>query len=284
MKIIINKILFFFSDLLGLIKPLIYHLQYQHFKNEIININPNRPLIIMGNGPSAKVEIEKQIENKTADICTVNFSGISDYFFSLQPQYYVFSDPNFHIKKNEGNFSKLFSNFEEVDWNMILYIPYYFPKSFKKDIEKNKNIKIFRFCQVDWEPNLFFFKKLKCFFYKRGLLAPKIKNVIVPCICTGILRGYRDIYLYGVEHTWTKSTFVNEKNQVMLMDEHFYGNKTTPWMSYGKPCKMHILMQMMHDVFKSYWSVRDFADSLGNVRIINCTKGSFIDAFERKME
>ena len=283
MKRFVNYILFFFSDLLGLLKPLVYHIQYQHFKNEIKYNNAVKPLYILGNGPSAKQEVYKLIDNNSVDVCTVNFYGNSEFFFLLKPKFYVLSDPNFYIKK-EGKFSQLFQNFEKIDWTMTLFIPYYFPKSFRKSIIKNQNIKVYRFCQVDWNPQLSVFYKLKLYLYKKGWLSPSNKNVIVPSICTGILGGYRKICLFGVEHSWTKTTFVNEKNQVMLIDEHFNGKKITPWMSYGKPCKMHTLMQMLHDVFKSYWSVREFADYLGNVKILNCTKGSFIDAFERDTE
>lgn len=282
MKHFIKIIIYFVSDLFGLIKPFIYHLQYQHFTNEIKNTNPQKPLCVLGNGPSAKQVIDNLIGDNSVDVCTVNFCGNSDYFFSLKPHYYIFSDPAFYQKQKENEFSRLFNNFKKIDWEMTLYMPYYFPKSFKRLIETNKKITVLHFCQVDWCPRLIFFNKIKCFLYKKGLLAPNIKNVIIPSICTGLLRGYHVIYLYGVEHSWTKFTFVDEKNQVMILDEHFYGTSVRPWMSEGKPCKMHTLMRMMHDVFKSYWYVREFADYLGNVEIINCTNGSFIDAFERK--
>ena len=34
-------------------------------------------------------------------------------------------------------------------------------------------------------------------------------------------------------------------------------------------------------MFDSYWDLRYFADAIGNVRILNKTRGSFIDAFDR---
>ena len=54
------------------------------------------------------------------------------------------------------------------------------------------------------------------------------------------------------------------------------------WRNYeGNPIKLVDLLQSLHATFGAHLDLRSFADYLGDVKIINCTEGSYIDAYER---
>ena len=57
--------------------------------------------------------------------------------------------------------------------------------------------------------------------YDCNLAMPSVENVMVASLYIAIYLGYKTVELYGVEHSWTKSLYVNDHNQVCLHDDHF---------------------------------------------------------------
>ena len=117
---------------------------------------------------------------------------------------------------------------------------------------------------------------------------PRPQNVVIPSIFIGINEGYKQIDLYGVDHSWTKEIRVNNNNQVCLINSHFFDNKTPelkPWhKGIGEPVyKMHEILRDLAWMFDGYYKLREYADNIG-CRIINKTPDSFIDAFEREIK
>ena len=128
------------------------------------------------------------------------------------------------------------------------------------------------------------FEKFRNSVYKHGMAMPKGQNVLVPSIFNGINMGYKEIRLYGVDHSWSKTLCVNDNNLVCAIDTHFYDISKVDLKPYGRIngryYKLHELLRDFATMFESYQYLRPFADSMG-CKIINKTKGSFIDAFER---
>ena len=124
--------------------------------------------------------------------------------------------------------------------------------------------------------------RLKMWLYKKGWVSPDGTNVSIGAIYSSILNGYKEINLLGLEHSWMKDVKVNDKNEVVLINRHYYGDVEHVWRDYeGNPIKLTDFLASQLQTFTSHMDLRSFADYLGDVRIINRTKGSYIDAYER---
>lgn len=239
-------------------------------KNHVRKVEGADTLTILANGPSLKEDMSK-IDFSRGHFSVVNDFYKSPYYKMLKPAYYVIADP-VYFEENEN----IMHLVREVDWNMKLLVPYY---AWKK-------IDLLRRCPnqfIEVVPyNTIIYNGFECFrnsVYKKGLSIPKVQNVLAASIFTGINMGYKEINLYGVDHSWTQTLGVNSMNQVCAVDYHFYDKEKPKFSPYNK-IKMHELLRAFAFMFESYHFIRKYADYRG-CRIINCTKDSFIDAFER---
>ena len=79
-----------------------------------------------------------------------------------------------------------------------------------------------------------------------------------------------------------KDIRVNDKNEVVLIDRHYYGDVEHVWLDYeGNPIKLIDFLSSQLVTFTGHLNLKNFADYLGDVKIINRTKDSYIDAYER---
>ena len=79
-----------------------------------------------------------------------------------------------------------------------------------------------------------------------------------------------------------KDIKVNDKNEVVLINRHYYGDVEHVWRDYeGNPIQLIDFLASQLQTFTGHMSLRSFADYIGDVRIINRTKDSYIDAYER---
>jgi hypothetical protein len=104
----------------------------------------------------------------------------------------------------------------------------------------------------------------------------------------GILLGYKQIELYGVDHTLLDGLTVDEHNRLCRIKSHYYDkgqaeaepiffNATNP----PRPYSMHTYLAETAELFRGHEVLRDWAKEQG-VRIINRTRNSLIDAYERE--
>jgi hypothetical protein len=147
--------------------------------------------------------------------------------------------------------------------------------------ESNKNIIIVNYNLITFNN----FDVLNRFIYKRFLGMPRPQNVLIPCINFAINFGFKEINLLGIDHSWTKFIFTDDKNRVCLMDQHFYDKKDNDPIPmrkvYGEYYKMHQLLIDFSLMFEGYHIIRRFGDYM-KAKIYNRTINSFVDAFERK--
>ncbi len=280
---IVHLVISFFSDYFYLLgRPLFYQIQYQHLKNEIPRINQTKKLCLLGNGPSfSQITTHLDALNQY-DFCTVNLSINNPVYKQIKPKIHVFVDKGIWVSKDREDVKLLWDNIKLIDWNISLLVPYACPKWVIDSFEKNPFVKVYRFCNNSWNPEQRFAKSLRMWLFKKGLVSPNETNVTISAIYSSILMGYKYIYLLGVEHSWMRDVRVNKKNEVVLTDRHFYGEKEMVWRNYeGNPIKLVDLLQSLHATFGAHLDLRSFADYLGDVKIINCTEGSYIDAYER---
>lgn len=278
MKMISDKISTFVSNLFGTIKSVVKIL-LQSRNSSVSKVDGGR-VIIMGNGPSLSDTIENHIEILTnTPTIAVNFAANAPQFTILKPRYYVLADPHFFVNTQDANVAKLMKNLSDlVDWSMTLYVPNSV-KKYKFSIA-NKNISIEYFNMVGVEG----FEWFENFAFSHGYGMPRPRNVLIPTIMVAMQAGYKEIYLTGADHSWTKTLSVNENNEVVSVQPHFYKEDEkeqkrirTDYLRYP----LHQIIYSFYVAFKSYFVIQRYAQSQ-DIAIYNATPDSFIDAFPRR--
>ncbi|MDE6099400.1 MAG: hypothetical protein K2G24_10985 [Muribaculaceae bacterium] len=236
-------------------------------------------ITILANGPSLADTIREHGHELASSTCmAVNFAANAPEFTSLHPRYYILADPHFFTKTSDSNVKKLYSAFSSVGWSMTLLVPRQYRKTAKSLVD-NPNIRIETFNFIGLEGPAFF--EHACYNLRLGM--PRPRNVLIPALMCAIWLGYKNISIAGADHSWLRSIWVNDNNEVVSVQPHFYKEdkkEENRIRSEYTNYRLHQILYSFHVAFKSYFNVRRFADKKG-VRIINITPGSYIDAFER---
>lgn len=277
MKTVSDNVILFGKSAKSIIKML---LQTRH--TSIVKAkDTSMPLIIMGNGPSLaetiKVHKDKLLSNPTL---AVNFAANAPEFTEIKPSYYLLADPYFFSGSDAGNMKSLRSSLANVDWDMTLFVPVSCRKNLSKEIHGNSHITVETFNNVGIEG----WRWLRNLSYRRGWGMPRPRNVLIPAIIIGIMLGYEEIYITGADHSWMSTISVNDRNEVISIQPHFYkeDNKeiervNTEYLNYP----LHDIIYSFYITFKSYHAINSYARQRG-INIYNATPGSLIDAFPRK--
>lgn len=276
-KIFLKSIFVFFSNLFQTTKSIILLPIKTDLRNHVPHIEDADNLIVLANGPSLK-DVLSTLDFNNCDCCVVNDIYLSPYYKKIKPKYHVLADPLYFVQSGD-----IVPFIQEIEWDIKLFVPYTAWKKMEILREMpSQYITVVPFHHIYMKG----FSIFENILFKKGLSMPGAQNVLVPSIFNAINMGYNHIYLYGADHSWTKSIRVNDVNQVCLTDSHFYDEgdvKLAPWRKAtpGREIyKMHEILTDLTTVFKSYHIIREYAN-LRNCSIINKTKDSFIDAFER---
>jgi hypothetical protein len=244
--------------------------------------------ILLGNGPSLKQDLEKYAHfPEGKDLICVNHFPSTDLFEKLKPATYITSAPDLwldDIDKRFVNQSKvLFDNLaRRTTWPLEFYIPFEAARHrrWQEQVRANPHITIRYYNNVPmegWQWFAFF-----CFNRKWGM--PRPHNVMIPSMMIALWKKYRTIYLLGADHSWLKEITVTETNEVLINQKHFYDeheSKSLPLDKRGKGKRnLAELLYKFMTAFASYFEIRYYAQHRG-CKILNATKGSYIDAFER---
>jgi hypothetical protein len=256
----------------------------------VLKNQENKKLIVLGNGPSLKDVITNNINifiDKDS-ICCNEFAQ-SDYYEIIKPKYYVFTDPAYwrisDIQKVKDDLHHTFNSIKEkTNWPIILLINIAGSKwNHFMELEKvNSNIKIIYFYNNNVEAS----KKIRYSLYKKNRAMPLLYNVLGVSVYLGLTLGYRKIFLLGADHSWLKDLIVKDDNILYMRNRHFYDKEEAPAnpMYVDSHCqrtfRMHEILTALSCTFKGYLELEDYSKFL-NSKILNATKGSFIDAFER---
>lgn len=246
---------------------------------------------VLANGPSLKEtlkHIQTDSEFKNIDFIVMNYFAFDDIFIKIKPKYYCLADYMFFensYRKDEA--MRLFSILQEkVNWNLNLYIPSFFKLNDFKSFSKltNKYIHIIPLNATDY-------KGYECFrfkFYEMNLSMPGIYTVANMAIYIGINLGYSLIRLYGVEHSFLNSLTVDDNNRLCNIINHFNDSSNEQYelkpiikmYSYSETCKISDYLIGISNMFKSHDLLAEYA-KYKHTKILNCTKGSLIDSYER---
>ena len=177
----------------------------------------NDSVIIMGNGPSLNDTMAQHSDvlMKTPTLA-VNFAANVPQFQELKPRYYVLADPHFFVASQDVNVAKLRENLASVDWEMTLFVPFEAKKYGFAVNNTNIEIEYFNFLAVEG------FEWLENWAYSSGRGMPRPRNVLIPSIMVAMKLGFGNIYITGADHSWTKTLSVNERNEVVSIQPHFY--------------------------------------------------------------
>lgn len=245
-------------------------------------------IFILGNGPSLKSDFERilSIREEGNSMMAVNSFCISKMYDIIRPDYYVIADPGFF----ENNPTEEVANLQEsilnslinnTYWEMTLFVPYV-AKKFKRlnSIMTNSSIKI-----VFVRGNAIYggFRNLNNYFYKLNLATPVFFNVLSACIFYSIKLKFKEILLWGGDHSWHEQYTLSRENRLFTMDKHFYDDESEaiPHVNVdGSFKKVHEEFLSLSRAFESYHVLKSYADYEG-VKIKNFSSISWIDAFTK---
>jgi hypothetical protein len=250
----------------------------------------DKEIFILGNGHSLKESFHKHGEMlKEKSLMAVNYFGLSNEYTIYKPKYYIAIDRIMYVdnydevyeNKNQKLFKKLANT---TDWDMILFMPHDAKKynKWQSYLKYNNHIKIIYINLTPIEGN----KAFRHFAFNKNYGMPRPFNILVAAIYSAIKMDINKIYLLGADHSWLRDIIVDEKNELLIVDNHFYDETSNPRKYYynleegKKEIKYHEALFAFMTSFKSYYILKEYAKSK-SIKIINCTKKSYIDAFEK---
>lgn len=249
----------------------------------------NKSLLILGNGPSLQETIGKyDLCHHSVDKLCVNAMAEAPVYKEIKPNYYVLISPelfNPHLEqKYLDRADRLFSAIRDnTTWEMTLFIPAKLKKykTHLKYFGDMPHVKIQFYNSIPIEGFTSFRHKL----FAMNLGMPRPHNVLIPAILLGINMAYQQLIVVGAEHSWLDFIKVDQHNNVLLNQKHFYDQQKSsyePMNKYGKGSrKLHEVLEKFYITFKSHFFLRYYADSR-NVTIYNASPSSYIDAFPKK--
>ena len=267
----------------------------EDFRNHVartgaIAMNPARRIAILGNGPSLRREmpaIRREAEASACDIMAVNFFALGGEFETLRPKYYVVSDPQFF--RRSGRSSRVEALYRALDsrttWPMNLYVQYYNPERFDyRAAVPNPNVRIVPFHTTPFRG----FRSVEFWCYRRGLGSGNFGTVVQNGEFIALLLGYRDIELYGVDHTLLDGLCVDDANRLCRIKSHYYDDGTPAaepiYVNATEPPRPYTMASYLAEtaeLFRGHEVLRDYAATTG-AKIVNRTRRSMIDAYERR--
>ena len=249
---------------------------------------PKGAVMVLGNGPSLKEDLPKIIERGDhlhKDLMCVNYFAEDPLFATLRPKYYVLSDPKFFRQNvQQERIMRFYKTLNErVTWQMNLYVQYYNPEHFDyRKVLPNPNIRIIPFHTQVYHG----FQNLEFWLFDRGLGSANYGTVVQVCEYVALVLGYKQVELFGVDHTLLNGLCVDEHNRLCRVDAHYYDDKPAePTPMYQnvphRPYTMTVYLTELAELFRGHEVLRDYAEHCG-ARIINRTHQSMIDAYDRE--
>lgn len=263
---------------------------YNPFEN--LQENKSRPIYILANGPSLKLFLN-EYDNHTdkynkAEFFALNNFCLDKHFELIRPQYYVLSDPLFFIDTiySERGHKTIETLKNKVTWDLKLFIPHRYKNSdFLNPLTGNLNITKFPFHSYQFHGG----EKTRFFFYKKNLGNGQFGTVALNALYIAIQCGFKEIYIYGIDHNFFENLLVTEDNILCNKDIHFYGNEAhySPIINHygGKsipnlPFTVAEFLYEKASIFEGHKIMARYAASRG-VNIYNCSPNSMVDAYNR---
>lgn len=238
-------------------------------------------IVVMGNGPSLSETIARYGERLASmPTMAVNFAAIAPEFVRLRPRYYIMVDPLFFMPSEQPNMIKLRQALGVVDWDMTLIVPCGKTPMLDAAVRDNKHITTVEINAVGVEG----WRWLTDWAYTHRYGMPRPRNVLIPAIMASAWLGFRRIYVAGADHSWMRTIAVDDDNNVISVQPHFYKDDATEQKRVDttyRGYRLHDIVYSFYVAFRSYHLLQGWARRR-HIDIFNITPGSYIDAFERK--
>nr|WP_321486338.1 hypothetical protein [uncultured Draconibacterium sp.] len=284
-----KKILIFVRDALLFILFLFRSLKYGFKRSEIIKDQTGK-ITVLANGPSLKSDLESIVEEHNLnkkEFVVLNFFAFDNIFFELEPKYYCFADHMFFIENSHRN-EEVFKLYKilntYVDWDLEIFIPL---GSFDSFVDKarftNKHITIRKVNNTFYTGN----NSFKHFFYKNGLSTPRLQTVAILAIYVALNKGFTDIDVYGIDHTFFDNLTVDNQNRLCNKERHFYSPEDSDVVlkpilrnDNNQPFTIAEYISAISEMFKSHDLLSGYSKYL-NAIITNRTSKSLVDSYNR---
>ena len=107
---------------------------------------------------------------------------------------------------------------------------------------------------------------------------PVCMNVTIFAVMAAVWMGYKKVVLHGLELGMFTTLSVDQDNVLCYEDSHVYDTNKTTFKRYGRSLAEEL--QGFVDCFNSHKEINRYA-KINGCQILNATKGSFVDAYER---
>jgi len=241
----------------------------------------DKTIHVLGNGPSLRKSLD--LIGPNDDVMMVNFAILTDLFFELKPRFLSLADPYFFMDtgkpKEENKKIQMLEALGRVDWNLEIVVPSSIKLGIFSVDRNNISVKYVNTVSLD-----FSVKFMRFWLFKKNFTMPSLQNVIVMGIYVALQKGYKTIFLHGVDSDSYKNICINQNNEMLLREFHYYGvkdcNLNDEQSSIFAAGMLYKRLQCEVTMFRSYIDLADYAKYLG-VTVINASQNSMIDAFMR---
>ena len=234
-------------------------------------------IVILGNAPEADLYFKNRDKFQDYDLLTVNFFPLDvERFKEYKPKVHCLVDPRFFeqsiyesMEHAKERVPRLWSILNSIDWDMYLVI-----EGNRSIPISNPKIHVIRISSPRYRNDSTRFQKW-CFF--NNLCTPMWHNVVTVGIQFAEIFGYNNIALFGVLLDWTKYYSVNEKNQLILRQNYFYG-------SYGDILINDTYLRQLRSIVDTFWGFEECSKLAieKGIAITNYTLNSFLQCFSKK--
>lgn len=245
-------------------------------------------IIVIGNAPSFLEDLNAYPGFfKGKDLMCVNNFPSSDLYETLKPNYIFIIDTAYYSwgKDMMPVVEKTLNCIvEKTSWEVTMFVPQLGRKasSIKMLTAKNPLVKIqhYNYTVVDG------FDWFSHRIFRANLGMPLCKNVIVAAIFGAINMRYKNVYLTGVDNAFFKEIVVGKDNVLYTNASYFYSKDKVKGTFYnniekGEKMAMPDFFKWCYNTFTGYKKLSVYSRFM-NVKVINTTEHSFIDAFEKK--
>lgn len=244
---------------------------------------------VLGNGPSLNDSLTHHLDFiRQTELVVVNSFALTDLFLDLKPQNYALHDPSYFFRDSNNVRPDIQQTIDvliqAVNWPMNLYVPRRANGSYlTNQIEAgNPQIRVvyYNYTVVTG------FQGFRHWLYRRNLGMIQSQTVLMAALFLMVNRRFETVYLFGADQSWHEQIRVTDTNEFQMQNLHFYdkGQAVAYAPTYnagqGRSFAMASQFLSLYKVFRGYELLRDYANTL-NVRVLNASSKSYIDAFER---
>ena len=175
-----------------------------------------RGIVILGNGPSLNDTVARSADFLAArDLLAVNFAACTPLFKQLRPRYYLLADNHFFKALDQPNVAKLWGQHSRYRPRHDAF------RSFSRQIAATARKSASYHSPIQYHADLEGFPAFENLCFDMGLGMPRPRNVLIPSIMMAIGMGYKQIYIAGADHSWTRTLSVDDDNNVVSVQPQF---------------------------------------------------------------